>query len=70
VTVVVTVNGSERRLQTGATVADLVKVLSGVPDGRGVAVALEGSVVPRGAWSSTMLDPGARVEVVVAVQGG
>jgi sulfur carrier protein len=70
VTVVVTVNGSERRLQTGATVADLVEVLSGVPDGRGVAVALEGSVVPRGAWSSTMLNPGARVEVVVAVQGG
>jgi sulfur carrier protein len=45
-------------------------VLSGVPDGRGVAVAVEGSVVPRGAWSSTLLGPGARVEVVVAVQGG
>ena len=66
----VTVNGSERELESGATVADLVDVLSGVPDGRGVAVAVEGSVVPRGAWSSTLLDPGARVEVVVAVQGG
>lgn len=69
-TVVVTVNGSERELESGATVADLVDVLSGVPDGRGVAVAVEGSVVPRGAWSRTALDPGARVEVVVAVQGG
>ena len=69
-TVVVTVNGTEYELEKGATVADLVDVLSGVPDGRGVAVAVEGSVVPRGAWSSTMLNPGARVEVVVAVQGG
>ena len=37
---VVTVNGSERELESGATVADLVDVLSGVPDGRGVAVAV------------------------------
>ncbi|MGZ4181800.1 MAG: sulfur carrier protein ThiS [Solirubrobacteraceae bacterium] len=66
----VTVNGSEREFAAGATVADVVGLLSGVPDGRGVAVAVEGSVVPRGAWSSTLLDPGARVEVVVAVQGG
>ena len=66
----VTVNGSEREFAAGATVADVVVLLSGVPDGRGVAVAVEGSVVPRGAWSSTLLDPGARVEVVVAVQGG
>lgn len=65
-----TVNGSEHELENGATVADLVGVLSGVPNGRGVAVAVEGSVVPRGAWSSTSLESGARVEVVVAVQGG
>ena len=68
--VVVTVNGSEQELDTGATVADVVGRLSGVRDGRGVAVAVEGSVVPRGSWSETVLDPGARVEVVVAVQGG
>jgi sulfur carrier protein len=70
VTVLVTINGSEHELDTGATVADVVGLLSGVPDGRGVAVAVEGSVVPRGAWSRTALDAGARVEVVVAVQGG
>ena len=68
--VLVTVNGSERELETGATVADVVGLLSEARDGRGVAVAVEGSVVPRGEWSSTLLDTGARVEVVVAVQGG
>ena len=66
----VTVNGSERELQPEATVADLVGQLPLAPDGRGVAVAVEGMVVPRGSWSSTSLDPGAKVEVVVAVQGG
>jgi sulfur carrier protein len=66
----VSVNGVEHELENGATVADLVGVLSGMPDGRGVAVAVEGSVVPRGEWPSTSLDAGARVEVVVAVQGG
>ena len=69
-TVLVTVNGTEQELERGATVADVVGLLSGVPDGRGVAVAVEGSVVPRGAWASTSLDPGAKIEVVVAVQGG
>jgi sulfur carrier protein len=44
--------------------------LPGTPEGRGVAVALDGEVVPRGQWQRTDLDDGARVEVVVAVQGG
>jgi sulfur carrier protein len=68
--VLVSVNGVEHLLENGATVADLVGALPGIPDGRGVAVAIEGAVVPRGEWSSTPLDAGARVEVVVAVQGG
>jgi sulfur carrier protein len=39
-------------------------------EGRGVAVAVEGEVVPRGAWARTSLAEGAHVEVVAAVQGG
>ena len=66
----VTVNGEARELEAGATVADLVASLPGAPDGRGVAVALDGEVVRRATWDSTELGSGARVEVVVAVQGG
>jgi sulfur carrier protein len=66
----VILNGEERELQTGATVADLVAGLPGAPDGRGVAVALDGAVVRRAEWTSTEIAPGARIEVVVAVQGG
>lgn len=66
----VSVNGQDREVSRAATIADLVAELSGSPEGRGVAVALGGEVVPRRAWSQTALHPGACVEVVVAVQGG
>ena len=37
---------------------------------RGIAVALNGSVVPRAAWPATALHPGDSVEIVRARQGG
>ena len=37
---------------------------------RGIAVALNGEVVPRSAWDVTDLRPGDRVEVLTAAQGG
>jgi sulfur carrier protein len=66
----VLVNGDPRQLAAGTTVAAVVASMPGVPDGRGVAVALDGEVVPRGSWGRTELVDGAHVEVVVAVQGG
>ena len=69
-TVNVTVNGDRRELPAGATVASVVAALPNAPEGRGVAVAVEGEVVPRAHWQNVELREGARVEVVVAVQGG
>jgi sulfur carrier protein len=66
----VSVNGEPRELVPGSTVASVIDSLRGAPDGRGVAVALDGEVVPRGRWDDTKLTDGARIEVVVAVQGG
>jgi sulfur carrier protein len=37
---------------------------------RGIAVALNGAVVPRAAWRDTALKPGDSVEIVQARQGG
>jgi sulfur carrier protein len=37
---------------------------------RGIAVALNGAVVPRAAWRDTALKPGDSVEIVRARQGG
>jgi sulfur carrier protein len=64
----VTVNGDQRELAPGTTLADLVAQL--VPAARGIAAALDGEVVPRRAWPATELADGAVVEVVTAVQGG
>jgi sulfur carrier protein len=66
----VTINGDRHELPAGTTVASVIQSFPGAPGGRGVAVAVEGEVVPRAQWPSTVLREGARVEVVVAVQGG
>lgn len=66
----VKINGDPRELPDGATVASVVASLPNSPSGRGVAVAVEGEVVPRAQWQGTELREGANVEVVVAVQGG
>jgi sulfur carrier protein len=66
----VTINGDPWELPAGATVATVVDSLPNVPEGRGVAVAIAGEVVPRAQWPNVELREGAKVEVVVAVQGG
>jgi sulfur carrier protein len=63
-------NGQQRELPDGATVADAVTA-SGIPAlARGVAVAVDREVVPRSLWDDTRLADGQRVEVLEAVQGG
>ena len=66
---VVTLNGEPRELHEPATVEVAVRA-AGAPDGRGVAVALDGEVVPRGKWATTEVREGQQVEVLRAVQGG
>lgn len=65
----VCVNGEERELAEAATVAEVVQSLVEEAE-RGVAVALDGDVVPRSEWDSTPLRDGAHIEVLRAVQGG
>jgi sulfur carrier protein len=66
----VTVNGRPREVSPGATVASVVELLDVAPGARGVAVALDGDVIPRGRWADTELREGALVEVVAAIGGG
>ena len=66
----VVLNGDIRDLPDGATVREAVTASGAPAEGRGVAVALDGEVVPRRAWDEASLQEGQRVEVVQAVQGG
>jgi len=63
-------NGEERELDDGATLLDAVLSAGAEQAARGVAVALDGEVVPKGEWESTRLSDGRRVEVLAAIQGG
>lgn len=66
----VVLNGEGRDLDEGATVRAAVTATGAPSEGRGVAVALDGEVVPRRRWDDVPLREGQRVEVVQAVQGG
>ena len=66
----VVLNGSETDLADGATVQAALDVLALPGAGRGVAVAVDAEVVPRGQWEATELHDGARVEILRAIQGG
>lgn len=62
------VNGEDRNVEGPITVGALVD--GEVQARRGVAVAVDGEVVRRTDWDDTLLEDGARVEIVAAVQGG
>jgi thiazole synthase len=66
----VELNGEPVELPDDATVATAIEA-SGAPSGpRGVAVAVDAEVVPRGEWETTALNDGQKVEVLAAIQGG
>jgi thiamine biosynthesis protein ThiS len=64
----IVLNGSERPLEKPVTVGALVLEL-GLPRER-VAVELNGSIVRKADYDATLVEPGARVEVVSFVGGG
>jgi sulfur carrier protein len=66
----VIVNGRPAEVAAGETVAGLLAALGHPPGGPGIAVALNGEVVPRGAWVTTSLGDRDRLEVLGASQGG
>lgn len=62
-------NGEPLELAAGARLTAALERL-GAPGRRGIAVAVDGEVVPRDAWARTELREGQRIEVVGAIQGG
>jgi sulfur carrier protein len=64
---IILVNAERHEVDDQTTVAALLESL-GYPD-RGIAVALDQTVLPRSGWMTTLFD-GAQLDVVTAVQGG
>ena len=63
------VNGQDELLGV-ATLAALLEEKAVDTGQRGIAVALNGAIVPRAAWPQTPLRPGDSIEIVRALQGG
>jgi len=63
------VNGEQRRLDC-ETLAALLTAERIDPTARGVAVAVNGAVVPRRQWAEARLAAGDRVEIVKPFSGG
>jgi sulfur carrier protein len=67
---VIRLNGEDSDVSPGETVAAVLERLELSPEARGVAVAVDGEVVPRAEWRSFALAEYAHVEVLTAMQGG
>jgi sulfur carrier protein len=63
------INGETQQLRV-STIAELVAEKSDMQAGRGLAVALNGTLVRRADWANTPLQAGDAVEIVRAMQGG
>jgi sulfur carrier protein len=66
----IVLNGSSSDVRPGETVAAAIRRLGLAADARGVAVAVDGEVVPRAAWERFTLGEDSTVEVLTAMQGG
>ncbi|HEY1917317.1 MAG TPA: sulfur carrier protein ThiS [Streptosporangiaceae bacterium] len=67
-TIEVTVNGQPRQVPPGTSVGELIAMVTSLPSG--IAAAVNGEILPRSAWTATLVGDGDQVEVVTAVQGG
>ena len=66
----INVNGTPREVTDDVTVEELIEALKLPPDGKGIAVAVNDTVVPRSRWGVVRIGENDSVEVIHAVQGG
>jgi sulfur carrier protein len=67
---IIQVNGQPREVARDVRLSEVLELGEGAATPRGIAVAVNGEVIPRSRHASTELTEGARVEIVTAVQGG
>ena len=61
-------NGEPREVAANITLLALIEQHAGTT--RGSAVVVDGAVVPRAKWPTTVIEDGQRIELIRAVQGG
>lgn len=66
----IVLNGERVELPAGASLLTALERIGIGEQSKGVAVAVDGEVVPRTHWEAYTLHDGARVEALTAMQGG
>lgn len=66
----VVLNGEQVELAAGASLLQALREIGVGVETTGVAVAVDGEVVPRTHWEAYALHEGARIEALTAMQGG
>ncbi|HEV3283755.1 MAG TPA: sulfur carrier protein ThiS [Solirubrobacteraceae bacterium] len=66
----IVLNGESYEVQAGETLVTVLERVGVSPVARGIAVAVDGEVIPRPCWEIFALAEDARVEVLTAMQGG
>ena len=64
----ITLNGAERDVQQGTTIAQLIETIT--KDHSRVAVERNRSIAPRATWDESLVAEGDEIEVVTLVGGG
>jgi sulfur carrier protein len=67
---IIRVNGQLRTVDPPVRLSDVLNLGEGAATPRGMAVAVNGEVIPRSQYAAIELTEGATVEIVRAVQGG
>lgn len=66
----ITVNGEQAQVPAGTSLEGLLTSSGLHAQRRGVAIAMNGEVVPRGRWTQQLVSEGDLVELLTASQGG
>jgi sulfur carrier protein len=67
---IIHVNGQAREVTPPVRLREVLDLPDGAATPRGIAVAVNGQVIPKSQHADTELTEGAKVEIVTAVQGG
>jgi sulfur carrier protein len=67
---VIYVNGEATDAGENPTIRDVLLAHGNDPERAGMAVAVDAEIARRGAWPTSTVPDGARVEIVTATQGG
>ena len=68
--IAVRINGAETSVAEAASIIDILQAQGLDPKARGIAVALNESILPAARWNATKVAAGDRIEIVKAFAGG